>query len=483
VKKSAIFLLIFITLLSGVSCSKRVIRVKPVNVYENLSDNEDVILENEYLSLRFMPETTAIILTDKATGAQWHSNPKGSAVDRYADAITTYLMDSQFSLEYSDATGVGMTLYSNESSVQLNAYEYEIVDGVLEVRYTVGDVARTYRIPAAATEEKMRAFIEKMAEEDQSMVEISYRLYDINNLRSNDNEDALLAAYPDLNRTNVFVLRESTQDYMKEILEELFINAGYTYEDFLEDTLRYPSSSGMNKPAFNLTLRYMLDGKSLVLNVPYDQIAYRPNFPFRQLTLLPFMGSGGLDDEGFMFVPDGSGAIINFNNGKQNQVPFNVNIYGWDEALPRDAVVSDTRAPFPVFGIQKNNAALLCIIEEGSSYANISLMYQEGTVHGTECTRILTLFTVQNWILPAVMNAMYTFMKTDFPMVKILPCVIQSVMIRAMSVWQRSTVPGCWVNTPILGRIRSETRFPLPLKLSALLTKQDTGLASPSICR
>jgi len=375
VKNSAWLLISFFTIFSFVSCSKRTVRVKPVTVYANMAEDdavfEDIILENEYLSLRFMPKTTAIILTDKASGVQWHSNPKGNEVDRFADVVTSYMMDSQFTLEYSDFTGVAITMYSSQSSVLLKAYEYEVVDGILEVRYTVGDNVRTYRVPPAVPEEKMEAYLAKMGDREQGIVETSYDYYDISDLRSSGEEDAFLAAYPDLAKTNLYILRDNIREYLKEMMEGIFSEAGYTYEDYLEDAEKYPAASGMNRPAFNLTLRYILDGKSLVVNVPFDQIAYRPNFPFRRLTLLPFMGSGSVNDDGFMLVPDGSGSIINFNNGKYSQVPFSVNIYGWDETMPRDAVVSDTKAPFPAFGIQKNGAALFCIIEEGASYAGI----------------------------------------------------------------------------------------------------------------
>lgn len=371
--KNSIWLLMTIfTIFSFASCNKKVLRVKQVEVYENLAENqEDVVLENNYLELRFLPRTAAIILTDKATGMQWHSNPKGDSIDRRADVVTSYFMDSQFSLDYSSISGVGMTLYSGESSVKLNAFNYEIVDGALEVGYTIGDVARTFRIPPAMPEERMLSFLEKMDEGDRGLIEASYRLYDINNLRSSDNEDQLLAIYPDLSRTKIYALRDNTQVYMKELLEGYFAAAGYTYEDFYEDSTRYPSSGDIDKPAFSLVLRYTLDGKSLVVNVPFDKIAYRPNYPFTQLALLPYMGAGSTNDEGFLFVPDGNGAIINFNNGKFNQIAYNNRVYGWDEAMPRSAIISDTKAPYPVFGIQKNGHALLAVIEEGASYANI----------------------------------------------------------------------------------------------------------------
>ncbi|MCL2215247.1 MAG: DUF5696 domain-containing protein, partial [Treponema sp.] len=83
------------------------------------------------------------------------------------------------------------------------------------------------------------------------------------------------------------------------------------------------------------------------------------------------------------------GALIYFNNGKQNQLSYNTHVYGWDEAMARDAVISDNKAPFPVFGIQKNGAALLGVIEEGASYASI-----RADISGRNCSwnRVYPIF-------------------------------------------------------------------------------------------
>jgi len=363
------------------SCGRQAAKVKNITVYENKGSGEEIVLENEFLEFRFLPGSAEFILKDKASGAEWRSNPRGAASDSMADAVTMQMMMSQFSLLYSDVAGVGITLYSSEHSVERGAFEYALADGGLEVRYTVGNLSRSYLFPAAVPEERMLTFFNKMDREDRRKVEASYRLYDINNLRDNDDRNSLLALYPDLNHVKVYVLRDNTQEYMMELIEEYFAGAGYTYEDFLDDAARYVVTSGKEKPAFNVTLRYALEGRSLAVTVPFDGIAYRPAFPLTQLNLLPFMGAGGLDDEGYILVPDGSGALIYFNNGRQNQIAYNNNVYGWDEAMPRDAVVSDNRAPYPVFGIQKNGAALLCVIEEGSSYASV-----RADVSGRNCS-------------------------------------------------------------------------------------------------
>jgi hypothetical protein len=363
-------MLIFFTLFSAVSCKKNTVRPKPIMIYE-FAGGEEVLLENNYLSLRFLPKTAEVILTDKAKGVQWRSNPQGASSDPRADVVTRYLMESQIALEYADNAGVGMTLYSSIYGVEREAYEYEVVDGTLEVRYTIGDIARTFRIPPALTEERMDAFMDKIDYDNQGVIKASYRLYDINNLRTTDDRTQLLNDYPDIAKMNLYVLRHNTQDYMKEMMEEIFMDAGYTYEEYFEDSLYYTSSQGSQKPAFSMTLCYKLDGKSLVVSVPFDKIAYRPAYPVTQVAILPYMGAGTTTDNGYMLVPDGSGALINYNNGKQNQIAFNIPIYGWDEAMPRDAIISDNKGLFPAFGIHKNNSSLLCVIEDGSAYASV----------------------------------------------------------------------------------------------------------------
>jgi len=367
--KKAIWLLLIIHIVFLSSCDQRGSRAKNVIVYGNDGSTEDIVLENQYLELRFFPETTGIVVTEKATGTQWRSNPVGE--DPLADTVTKYLLKSTFALEYTDVSGVGQTLYSIEHSIFFGAYDYSIVDGALEVNYSVGNIERTYVIPPAIPEERMKDIFDKMDSNDVSIVKAGYRLYDIDNLRSNDNRAELLSMYPDLSRRNVYVLRPDTQEYLKAEYEQIFETAGYTYDDYLEDVATYPSAGGRERPAFNVTLRYSLEGNSLVVNVPFDKIAYRNAYPMVKLAVLPYFGAGGVNDEGYLLVPDGSGALIYFNNGRQNQLTYNNDIYGWDEALIRKAIINDNKAPFPAFGVQKNGNALLCIIEEGASYASV----------------------------------------------------------------------------------------------------------------
>lgn len=96
-----------------------------------------------------------------------------------------------------------------------------------------------------------------------------------------------------------------------------------------------------------------------------------------KVSLLPYFNSGSSLDEGYMLVPDGSGAIINFNNGKNeglasNIAKYNVPIYGDDTALRYDYASSGNHvATLPVYGIKNNDTSYVAIITEGDSAASV----------------------------------------------------------------------------------------------------------------
>jgi len=371
VKKAICFLLVCGIAFAMVSCARRaVILPRQVHIFGNDSTGEPVVLENEYLELRFLPETAEIILTDRVTGVEWRSNPERRHYDAGTDFVTRQLINSQFSLRFADVSGVGQTFFSSQDSVEHGVFDYAVVDGTLEVRYTIGNLTRIFIIPPAMEEDRMLSLLDRVPPAYRGRIRAAYRLYDLENLLPADDRTTLLYMFPELNHTNVFVLQERPE-FLLEQIEGFLADAGYTYEEWREDTARFPAVSPRERPTFNITLRYTLDGRSLLVNVPFDEIAFRASYPIVELSLLPFFGAGGLYDEGYLFVPDGSGAIINFNNGRHTQLAYFSRIYGWNEAMPREAVIIDNRSPFPAFGVQRNGAALLGIIEEGSAYASI----------------------------------------------------------------------------------------------------------------
>lgn len=82
------------------------------------------------------------------------------------------------------------------------------------------------------------------------------------------------------------------------------------------------------------------------------------------------LGAAFCDEEGYIVTPDGSGAVINFNNGKTNASEYTQRIYGRDLAISQDMAPKKTEnAYLPIMGMVKQDYALLEVVTEGSAYA------------------------------------------------------------------------------------------------------------------
>ena len=99
-----------------------------------------------------------------------------------------------------------------------------------------------------------------------------------------------------------------------------------------------------------------------------------------ELALMPFMSAADLEDEGYMFVPDGSGAIINLNNGKGNYTSYSQPVYGRDITQVKEVAPDETeQAYLPVMAMVKGSNGLVMIASDGETFAtaNASVSYSK----------------------------------------------------------------------------------------------------------
>ncbi len=343
-----------------------------IRVYGYSEGEKTYTLENGRLLFSLNPNTTHFTVTQKDNGHVWYSNPPLADSDPMALPADKANLKSTLSIEYSTVNGVN-TLFNNYTySIEKGIYEIEPGDGFLKVKYSLGKVNKAFVIPIAITEARMNTFLDRMEKNEAKQTKEYYRKLNINKLRATDNKEELLKNYPDLATEPLYILRDGTADYLKMRVEAFLEKAGYTFEDYVYDMSRTSAASTTDKPVFNVTLIYRLVDNDLVVEVPYDEIEYKPNYPITRLALLPNFGAGGIADDGFMLVPEGGGALIHFNNGKLTQNTYYSNIYGWDYATMRKTVVSETRSAFPVFGISQSDSAFLCILEDGAGSAGIA---------------------------------------------------------------------------------------------------------------
>lgn len=345
---------------------------KKIEVRSYSGEETVYTMENEDLLFQMDSMTTQFSITNKKTGNVWYSNPQDADSDALALSSEKAKLKSTLLLTYSTKNGVD-TLYNNFTySIENHLYEIE-QQGTdrIKVKYTLGVVQKEFQIPQVITDARMQELMSQMTQGEQMKVQDYYKKYDINKLGKKDNKEELLARFPILETEVIWTIRDGTKDHIKQMLEGYFTKVGFTWEEREEGKLLDTSESTSEKPAFNISVVYRLEGDSFVAEVPFEEIEYKTEYPVYQLSVLPMFGAGGTGDDGYMIVPEGGGAVIDFNNGKITQSFYYADVYGWDYIQEREAVVHETKTNFNAFGIARNGESVLCILEEGAPYASI----------------------------------------------------------------------------------------------------------------
>lgn len=175
---------------------------------------------------------------------------------------------------------------------------------------------------------------------------------------------------------------------------DLSSQLGVTYTDFKSDQMKYKNnytgsikkkSAKLKKKDNGFTVIYKFpgeDGFSIPLSITLGEDYLTVEIDIDNLTetkhtiysidLLPYFGAGSRLDKGYIFVPDGSGALINFNNGKQSVEPYKEAIYGRDVTFASNQnPVKRQDIKLPVFGIKNGDNAFVAVVDKGESQGNI----------------------------------------------------------------------------------------------------------------
>ena len=333
---------------------------------------EKLTMESDRLLFEMDSATTQFQVTDRQTGKTWYSNP----LDREQDKVA---LSSK--KDYLSAT-LTVTYTSNSGEVELDNYTYSIMnqtfdvaqleDGSIRVDYAIGKIEKDYLLPTAITVERYKDLTGRMSKSTAKKVSSNYTLYEPSKLDGKDNKEEIIALYPSVVEQALYILKSDTTAANKAKIEGYFAEAGYSQEDYEIDQQLVAGSRKNNGPVFNASVIYRLEGPDMVVEVPYTSLRCGGDSPLTYVSVLPLFGAAGMSQEGFILIPEGGGAIINYNNGKLSQSAYYANLYGWDYATERTEAVSETRNAFPVFGMGQPDGSFICMVEGTRSYCGIS---------------------------------------------------------------------------------------------------------------
>lgn len=173
----------------------------------------------------------------------------------------------------------------------------------------------------------------------------------------------------------------------EEELIELMKSSNYTPDMIIEEHLHYNvTPPTKNLRIFSVAVEYFLDGTDLIARIPGDSYKYpdkvfepgsnkNVTYPLTSIALLRYFGAADSETQGYIIVPDGCGALINFNNGKANALPYSGDVYGRDYTMApivEYTINLETQVYLPIFGAKQQDKAFLAIIESGDAIARLS---------------------------------------------------------------------------------------------------------------
>ncbi len=133
------------------------------------------------------------------------------------------------------------------------------------------------------------------------------------------------------------------------------------------------------KAEIAITVIYRLKDGFVEVSVPVDGLEMRGVNTVSSLDIWPAFDSQDSNAQGYLFVPDGSGALIHYNNGVTAMAEYKAPLYGKDygvegqvgsaAVLQRTAPKNEAAARLPVFGSGGRDHGYLAVIVENDAKA------------------------------------------------------------------------------------------------------------------
>lgn len=143
---------------------------------------------------------------------------------------------------------------------------------------------------------------------------------------------------------------------------------------------------GFTTPGIFLTVEYVLEDGEFVVRIPHEKIQEITKYAITSMEILPYFGAAGNDVDGYLFYPDGSGAITRYDNAANR--PASVKAGMWrtysDKSMNYENLVfyenaNRYAAALPVYGIKNDDNALLAAFTKGAENSGV-VAYPSGYV-------------------------------------------------------------------------------------------------------
>lgn len=365
--------------------------------YDSLTGSEFVkVAESGHMQLLLNPQSGTIRWLDSSTGSYQDTNMSHDpGVENLTDVQRSDLQVRFFSgSKNNNQLYSTTTVYDSYSMcVSREQLSYQLIDGGVRLVYMLGDDSITYKnFPKVIQDDRMQELILQYLDEDQilDLKESFYRQMNDGSWsrRFGGGEGGQQNRIGKLQLNNIYNMFYETGHYT---YDELIIDLDADEDATADD---YPSNLEIYVP-----VEYRLEGDELVVRVDTSLIETDATHPINQLTLLPYFLTSDptqTAEPGYMFVPDGSGALIYLDSTKTSEYHYAAAYYGGDRITGTAKTYNsvNNRMMMPVLGMKNSTSTLFAVIENGAESATLDA-YVRGTDNSEPFSKIKLTFDIQ----------------------------------------------------------------------------------------
>ena len=259
----------------------------------------------------------------------------------------------------------------NEAETVYNSYQQAALRNQINFKYVKNGIRVEYAIGRAETRRLVPRMIEKsvwetelfdlMADDKQAQKKM-IAFYELKDKDDPTLTDAMViqmqATYPITEDMAVYVWSETDQTEGDFNLIEGYIKKycpEFTYERLNEvhEQVSYEVTDE-SYPLFRMALEYYLEEDGLSIRLPANSVRFdESKYTLTSIKVLPFFGASSSKFTGYTFIPDGSGALIRYEE-LRSALTLTGSMYGSDYTYQTLKLSNQETMRMPVFGLIEN---------------------------------------------------------------------------------------------------------------------------------
>lgn len=312
------------------------------------------VLTKGDLSLSVDFDMLNVIVTDHRSNKEWSTNPLDADNDPVAEVDYLPRLKSQFTLSYLANRSVRNIDSFSECVEKEQFAVYQLENGV-RIDYTLGDLSLTAEdIPQKLSAKRADSLILQ------------------NDTLSSDEKEYFTLCY-EQNAQGVWEWKSNNFGSKVNDVLDLFKTISYTVDDLKADCAEFGlECTATEKIGFRVPITYTLENGVFRVSIAADEIEYPPDCPILQIDLCPYYGAATGSQPGYLFIPDGSGALIDFDSKVHRISEVELPIYSREKVAGKGQREQVTQPVLlPVYGLKSGENAFLAVVEEGEALGKI----------------------------------------------------------------------------------------------------------------